>query len=210
MSLLEKMEKQLIPVVVLERTEDAVPLAKAMYAGGLSFMEVTLRTENAVKCIRILHEQCPEMHVGAGTVLNRKQLNMALEAGASFIVTPGYEKELVDICREKDVPIVPGGVTPTEIMRALEDEVKIVKYFPASLYGGLQGMKALAAPFRQVRFIPTGGVNQENLEDYIKQPFVYAVGGSFVCKEKDILDGNFEKITKLCKEATKITGGYES
>ena len=138
-------------------------------------------------------------------VLNIRQLNQALEAGASFIVTPGYDREIVEACEEKSVPVIPGCVTPTEIMNALKDGLKVIKYFPSNLYGGITGMKALSAPFQQISFMPTGGVNLENMEEYIKQPFIYAVGGSFVCKENDILAGNFEKITALCKEAKQIT-----
>ena len=197
----EMKETGIVPVVVLERVEDAVPTAKALLAGGVNFMEITLRTNAAIDAIKAVAKECPDMHVGAGTVLNLEQCKTAIDAGATFIVSPGFSEEIVRYCLSKDLPVVPGCVTPTEIMGALEMGLHILKFFPANIYGGIKAMKALAAPFGMISFIPTGGVNGENIDEYITQPFVHAVGGSWICTKSDISEGNFSKIEQLCKEA---------
>ena len=202
MTVVERCEKcGLVPVVVIENAEDAVPTARALLKGGIDTMEITFRTAAAADAIRAVAEQVPEMLVGAGTVLNTEQCRTALEAGARFIVSPGFDAETVDFCLEREVPILPGCVTPTEIMMALKKGLKLVKFFPANVYGGLKAMKALAAPFVGIRFLPTGGVNAENISEYITAPFIAAVGGSWVCTKGDISSHQFDKITALCQQA---------
>lgn len=190
-----------VPVVVLEHAKDAVPTAKAMVAGGIDVMEITFRTAAAADSIRAVSENCPEMLVGAGTVITLEQCKKAVESGARFIVAPGFDEEVVRWCVENNVPVTPGCVTPTEIMAAMKLGLKVVKFFPAGVYGGLSAMKALSGPFGGIKFIPTGGVNAQNLAEYISAPFIHAVGGSWVCPKADISAGNFEKITALCREA---------
>ena len=190
-----------VPVVVLEHAKDAVPTAKAMVAGGIDVMEITFRTAAAADSIWAVSENCPEMLVGAGTVITLEQCKKAVESGARFIVAPGFDEEVVRWCVENHVPVTPGCVTPTEIMAAMKLGLKVVKFFPAGVYGGLSAMKALSGPFGGIRFIPTGGVNAQNLAEYLAAPFIHAVGGSWVCPKADISAGNFEKITALCREA---------
>ena len=190
-----------VPVVVLEHAKDAVPTAKAMAAGGIDVMEITFRTAAAADSIRAVSENCPEMLVGAGTVITLEQCKKAVASGAKFIVAPGFDEEVVRWCVENHVPVTPGCVTPTEIMAAMKLGLKVVKFFPAGVYGGLSAMKALSGPFGGIKFIPTGGVNAQNLAEYISAPFIHAVGGSWVCPKADISAGNFEKITALCREA---------
>jgi len=198
-----------VPVVVLDKVEDAVPTAKAMMAGGIDVMEITFRTAAAPESIKAVAEQCPDMFVGAGTIITLEQCKKAVEMGAKFIVAPGFNREVVAWCVENNVPVTPGCVTPTEIMGAMELGLKVVKFFPANVYGGLTAMKSLAAPFGGIKFIPTGGVNAQNLGEYISAPFIHAVGGSWVCPKADISAGNWEKITKLCQEARNNALGYE-
>jgi len=193
----------IVPVVVLEDAKDAVPTAQALLAGGISVMEITFRTAAAEASIKAVAESCPDVVVGAGTVITLEQCKRAVAAGAKFIVAPGFRAEVVKWCVDNDIPITPGCVTPTEIMMAMEYGLDVVKFFPANIYGGLKGMKNLSAPFGGIRFIPTGGVNTENVAEYAAAPFVYAVGGSWVCPKADISAGNFEKITQLCLEARK-------
>ena len=198
-----------VPVVVLEDVKDAVPAAKALLAGGVDVMEITFRTAAAADSIRAVAEEVPDMLVGAGTVVTLEQCKKAVDMGAEFIVAPGFDAETVSWCVEHNVPVTPGCVTPTEIMAAMKLGLKVVKFFPAGIYGGLGAMKALSAPFGGVKFIPTGGINGQNIGEYISAPFVHAVGGSWVCTKKDIAEGNFEKITKLCREARQNALGFE-
>lgn len=191
----------IVPVVVLEDAQQALPTAKALLAGGIDVMEITFRTAAAPDAIRAVARECPEMMVGAGTVVTLEQCRQALECGASFIVSPGCCEEVVAYCVEKNVPVLPGCVTPTEIMKAMSYGLHTVKFFPANIYGGLAAMKALTGPFPNVRFIPTGGINGENVDEYAAAPFVYAVGGSWLCAKADIKEGNFEKITDLSRRA---------
>ena len=182
-----------VPVVVLEKVEDAVPTAKAMVAGGIDVMEITFRTEAAAESIKAVAENCPEMFVGAGTIITLDQCKQAVEMGAKFIVSPGFNRDVVAWCVEHDIAVCPGCVTPTEIMAAMELGLKVIKFFPANVYGGLSAMKSLAAPFGGIKFIPTGGVNAQNLGEYISAPFIHAVGGSWVCPKADIAAGNWER-----------------
>lgn len=210
MTILESMAKSgIVPVVVLEDAKDAVPAARALLKGGIGVMEITFRTAAAEASIKAVSENCPEMVVGAGTVITLDQCKRAVGAGAKFIVAPGFDEEVVDWCVENNVAVTPGCVTPTEIMMGLKKGLKVLKYFPANVYGGLNGLKSLSGPFGGVKFIPTGGVNTQNISDFAAAPFVHAVGGSWICPKADISAGNFEKITKLCLEARKNYLGYE-
>ena len=198
-----------VPVVVIEDAKNAVPTAKALLAGGIDVMEITLRTAAGLDAIKAVAAEVPEMLVGAGTVLNLEQGKSVVEAGGQFIVSPGFDPELVKWCVENDVTVTPGCVTPTEIMAALKLGVDVIKFFPANVYGGLDAMKNLSAPFGGVKFIPTGGVNGQNIGEYSAAPFVHTVGGSWVCTKADIAAGNFEKITALSAEAVKNSLGFE-
>ena len=198
-----------VPVVVLDDAKDAVPTAKAMLAGGVDVMEITFRTAAAADSIRAVAAECPDMLVGAGTVITLEQCKTAVACGAKFIVAPGFDAEVVAWCVENGIPVTPGCVTPTEIMAAMKFGLKIIKFFPANVYGGLGAMKALCAPFGGIKFIPTGGVNAANIGEYISAPFIHAVGGSWVCPKADIAAGNFDKITALCAEARRNALGFE-
>ena len=167
-------------------------------------MEITFRTTAAADSIKAVSESCPEMLVGAGTVVTLDQCKQALECGAKFIVAPGFDPEVVSWCVERNVPITPGCVTPTEIMATMKLGLNVVKFFPAGVYGGLKAMKALSAPFGGIKFIPTGGVDAKNLKEYLEAPFVHAVGGSWLCPKKEIAAGNFDAVTALCREASEI------
>ena len=204
MNVLERLANSIVvPVVVLDKVEDAIPTAKAMAAGGVDTMEITFRTACAPEAIKAVAENCPDVLVGAGTIVNLEQCKLAVEMGAKFIVSPGFSEEVVAWCVENNIPVAPGCVTPTEIMGALKYGLKMVKFFPANVYGGLNAMKNLAAPFVGMKFMPTGGVNAANLREYIDAPFIHAVGGSWVCPKADIAAGNWEKITQLCLDARK-------
>lgn len=205
MNIVDQMRKTgLVPVVVLQHEKDAVPTAQALLSGGIDLMEITFRTEAAENSIRAVAQQVPGMTVGAGTVLTIAQAERAVAAGAEFIVSPGFDESVVAWCIEKNIPIIPGCVTPTEIMRALAMGLTTVKFFPANVYGGLTAMKALAAPFPGLTFVPTGGVDQENLEAYLSEPFVLAAGGSWVCTKNDIASGHYQKIAELSKAAAQV------
>ena len=208
MTVMERLAKSIVvPVVVLDKAEDAIPTANAMAAGGVDVMEITFRTACAAEAIRTVAENCPETLVGAGTVLTLAQCKQAVEMGAKFIVSPGFDAEIVSWCMENSIPVLPGCVTPSEIVAALKHGLKMVKFFPANVYGGLNAMKNLSAPFVGLKFLPTGGVNTANIKEYIDAPFIHAVGGSWVCPKADIAAGNWEKITALCAEARKAAKG---
>ena len=205
MNTMERLQNAgVVPVVVLDDAKDAVSTAQAMLRGGVDVMEITFRTAAAADSIRAVSEQCPDMLVGAGTVVTVEQAEKAVAYGAKFIVSPGFDAEVVSWCVEHGVPVAPGCVTPSEIMAAMKLGLKIIKFFPAGIYGGLKAMKALAAPFGGIKFIPTGGVDAKNLAEYLSAPFIYAVGGSWVCPKAEIAAGNFEAITALCAEASAI------
>ena len=196
-----------VPVVVLEDAKDAVPTAKAMLAGGVDVMEITFRTAAAADSIKAVADSCPDMLVGAGTVLNLTQCKLAVEMGAKFIVSPGFDAEVVDWCIANSIPVTPGCVTPTEITAAVNRGLKVIKFFPANVYGGLNAMKNLSAPFVGIKFLPTGGVNAANIKEYIDAPFIHAVGGSWVCPKDAVKAGDWDKITALCAEARKNAFG---
>ncbi|HHT64696.1 MAG: bifunctional 4-hydroxy-2-oxoglutarate aldolase/2-dehydro-3-deoxy-phosphogluconate aldolase [Caldicoprobacterales bacterium] len=210
MDILKRIEKAgIVPVVVLDEAKDAVPVAKAMLAGGIDVMEITFRTAAAPDAIRAAAENCPDMLVGAGTVITLDQCKKAAACGAKFIVAPGFDKEVVTWCIKNDIAVVPGCVTPTEIMEAMKLGLRVLKFFPANVYGGLTAMKSLSGPFGSIRFIPTGGINCQNVGEYIAAPYVHAVGGSWVCPRADIIAGNFGKITALCMESKKAILDFE-
>ena len=193
-----------VPVVVLEDTKDAAPLAKALTEGGLPCAEVTFRTEAAEESIRIMAEQFPQMLVGAGTVLTIDQVDRAVAAGAKFIVSPGFDPEIVDYCLEKKIPVFPGCITPSEVTQAVKRGLKVVKFFPAEQFGGVATIKALAAPFTGVKFMPTGGVNAKNLESYLSFPRIIACGGSWMVSGALVKEGKFDEITELTREAVSL------
>ncbi len=198
----------IVPVVVLENADDAVPAAKALLAGGIDVMEITFRTAAAAESIRRVASEVPQMLVGAGTVVTLEQCLQAVECGAKFIVSPGYDEQIVSWCCDHQLAVTPGCVTPTEIMMALKHGLKVLKFFPANVYGGLGALKALAGPFGGVKFIPTGGVNAANIAEFAQSPYVHAVGGSWVCPKGDISAHNFEKITALCLENRRALLGF--
>lgn len=197
-------ETGIVPVVVLNNVEDVVPLADALLKGGIDFMEITFRTECAAECISVISREVPDMNVGAGTVLNVEQAKLAVESGTKFIVSPGLDETTVKWALENNIPVIPGCVTPTEIMKAIGLGLNVVKFFPADVYGGIKAIKALSAPFGQVKFLPTGGVSEANLSEFASNKSVIAVGGSWVCKKDDILNHDWEKITMLSGNAVRI------
>ena len=196
----------IVPVVVIDHAADALPTARALLDGGVDVMEITFRTEAAPEAIRAVAEDCPEMLVGAGTVVTLDQCRQAVEAGAKFIVAPGYDEEAVSWCVDQGIPVLPGCVTHTEIMAAMKHGLKVLKFFPAGVYGGLSAMKALSGPFKGVKFVPTGGVGPQNAGEYGAAPFIHAVGGSWVCAQDDIASHQFQRITQLCREARQALG----
>lgn len=197
-------ELGVIPVVVLNDAKDALPLAKALYEGGLPCAEVTFRTAAAEESIRIMSEQFPEMLVGAGTVLTTEQVDRAVAAGAKFIVSPGMNPRIVKYCVEKGILITPGCANPSDIEQALENGLDVVKFFPAEPAGGLKMIKAMAAPYVGVKFMPTGGINQNNVRDYLAYDRILACGGSWMVKGDLVAAGEFDKIKELAAEAVEI------
>ena len=201
MSVLEDLaSRRIVPVVVIDDAAEAAPLADAMVAGGLPVAEVTFRTAAAAEAIRIMAAR-GDMIVGAGTVLTPAQVDEAVDAGASFLVSPGFSAAVVNRAKERGVEILPGAATPTEIQFALEAGLDTVKFFPAGTYGGAAAIKALSAPYRGVKFVPTGGIGIENLADYLSIPAVLAVGGSWMVPPAAIREGNFALIEELCAAA---------
>ena len=188
---------KVIPVVVIKELEDTIPTLQALVDGELPVAEITFRTACAEEAIRLGVKTFPDMYIGAGTVINKEQAVRALDAGAKFIVSPGLSKEVALYCKEKGVPYFPGCVTPTEIMEAISLGIDVIKFFPANVYGGLKALKALAGPFPQLKFIPTGGADLTNLKEFLDYDKIYAVGGSFMMKG-DIVD-NCKKINAIIK-----------
>ena len=197
-------EYGVVPVVVLEEAKDALPLAKALVEVGLPCAEVTFRTEAAEESIRLMSEKYPEMLVGAGTVLTTKQVDRAAAAGAKFIVSPGFDPEIVDYCLEKKIPVFPGCITPSEVAQAVKRGLEVVKFFPAEQAGGVAMIKAMAAPYTMVKFMPTGGISAKNLADYLSFGKILCCGGSWMVKGNLIKNGEFDKIRELTKEAVEL------
>lgn len=194
----------IIPVVVLNDAKDALPLGKALCDGGLPCAEVTFRTEAAEESIRLMAEAYPKLLVGAGTVLTREQVDRAVNAGARFIVSPGLNPTIVTYCQEKGIPVLPGVITPSEIAQALELGLEVVKFFPAEPAGGLKMIQAMGAAYTTLKFMPTGGINAQNVKDYLKSNKIIACGGSWMVKGEMIDEGRFDEIISLCREAAAI------
>ena len=194
-----------VPVIKLNHPErDAAPLAKALCAGGVPVAEVTFRAAGAPMAIRNMKETCPDMIVGAGTVTNTAQIDEAIEAGAQFIVTPGFDPELVEYAQSKGVVIYPGCTTPTDYHQALKYGLEVLKFFPAEQSGGLAKIKAMSAPFPQFKVMPTGGVSLKNLGDYLSSPVIAACGGSYMVTADLIDNQKWDEITDLCKKSHDI------
>ena len=194
----------ILPVIKLNDAKDAVPLAKALCEGGLPCAEVTFRTDAAKESIAEMTKAYPEMLVGAGTVLNTDQVDAAVEAGAKFIVSPGLNPDTVEYCVKKGIPILPGCSSPSDIEQAIKYGLNVVKFFPAEQNGGVAKLKALAGPYKTLKWMPTGGVNEKNLLDYLSFNKIICCGGSWMVKADLIKNGEFEKICNLTKEAKKL------
>ncbi len=199
----------IVPVIALDKASDAVALGKALCEGGLACAEVTFRTAAAEESIRILTKELPNMLVGAGTVLTTEQVDRAVAAGAKFIVSPGFNPRVVGYCTEKNIPIVPGCSSPSDIEQALEFGLEVVKFFPAEASGGLAKIKAMSAPYGQVKFMPTGGINSGNICSYLAFNKIVACGGSWMVDKKLVSEGRFDEITRLTKEAVDTILGFE-
>lgn len=201
----ERFEKLgVVPVVVLEDAKDAVPLATALVEGGLPCAEVTFRTEAAEESIRLITEQFPEMLVGAGTVLTVEQVDAAVRTGAKFIVSPGFDAEIVDYCLKNEIPVFPGCISPSEVAQAVKRGLKVVKFFPAEPAGGISMIKAMAAPYTGLKFMPTGGINAKNLGEYLSCDKIVCCGGSWMVKGELVKTGEFNKIRQLTEEARRL------
>ena len=199
----------IVPVVKLDRAEDAKPLAKALYEGGLPCAEVTFRTDAAEDAIRIMTKEYPDMLVGAGTVLTTEQVDRAIDAGATFIVSPGLNPRIVKYCISKGIPVTPGCANPSDIEQAIELGLEVVKFFPAEAAGGLNMIKAMSAPYVNMQFMPTGGINEKNLITYLDFPKIIACGGSWMVSDELINNKDFDRIRELTKEAVTKMLGFE-
>lgn len=202
--LLQVEQKKIVPVVKLDRVSDAIPLGEALCEGGLPVAEVTFRTDAAEESIKAMIKAFPQMLVGAGTVVNTEQAKRALDAGASFLVSPGISRSVVEFALDNKISIFPGTCTPSEVMIALEYNLPVVKFFPAKQYGGLDTIKALAAPFPSIRFMPTGGISAENILSFLEFKKIIACGGSWMVKDTLINAGNFEEIKRITAEAVAL------
>lgn len=185
-----------IPVLVIHKPEQALPLCDALLDGGMDLIEITLRTDAALPAIREILTQRPNMQVGAGTVLNIRQAKQALDLGCQFVVSPGLDEELVDWAAMSSIPILAGAVTASEIMHGINMGIEIFKFFPAEALGGIRTIKAISDPFPQIKFIPTGGINSENMLNYLQEKMIFAVGGSWMAKTEWIENGEFSHITR--------------
>ena len=188
---------KIVPVVVIKELKDTIATLKGLNDGGITIAEITFRTACAKDAISLGRNEFPNMLIGAGTILNVRQAKEAVEAGAQFIVSPGFDKETWDYLKSEGVPYIPGAVTPTEIMEVLANGINVIKFFPASCYGGMKTLKALQGPFQQVKFLPTGGVDETNIKEYLALENVVAIGGSFMMK------GDIEANTKRVLEIIK-------
>ena len=208
--ILEKIQKiGIVPVVVLDDAKDAAPLAKALCEGGLPCAEVTFRTAAAEESIRIMAKEFPEMLVGAGTVLTTEQVDRAVNAGAKFIVSPGLNPTVVKYCVDKGIPVTPGTSNPSDVEMAISLGLDVVKFFPAEQAGGINMIKAMAAPYTQMKFMPTGGINAKNINSYLAFDKILACGGSWMVKKDLVAAGEFDKIRDLTKEAVQTMLGFE-
>ena len=199
----------IVPVIALDDVKDAKPLAEALCKGGLPCAEVTFRTDAAEESIRIMAQEFPEMLVGAGTVLTTEQVDRAMGAGAKFIVSPGLNPKVVSYCLEKNVPVLPGTSNPSDVEAAIELGLEVVKFFPAEQAGGINMIKAMSAPYTKMKFMPTGGVNANNLKDYLDFNKIVACGGSWMVKKDLVSAGKFDEIEALTREAVNKMLGFE-
>lgn len=207
--IISKIEKiGIIPVIKIEDASKAAPLAESLARGGIPCAEITFRTNCAAEAIRAMKEKSTEVLTGAGTVLTPEQADRALDAGAEFIVSPGFNPQVVSHCLKKNIPVIPGCATPSDMERALEFGLSVVKFFPAEQAGGLNYLKAVSAPYPSLKFVPTGGVNSQNIAEYTRFDKVIACGGSWMVSEELVNAGNFEKITALCKESLSAMLGF--
>lgn len=190
----------IIPVIKLERVEEAVPLARSLLAGGIPVAEVTFRTSAAAEGIAAIRREVPQMLVGAGTVLTTDQSNAAIQAGAQFVVSPGSNGKIIDRVLAAGVAMIPGVATPSEIEAAIERGLNVLKFFPAEALGGIAMLKSLSGPYSQIKFVPTGGISANNMKDYLHQKNVLAVGGSWM------IQSDLEMVKQLCQEACKVAG----
>lgn len=204
-TIFEKLEKNMIlPVVVIDDSKHAAPLGKALLEGGLGIAEVTFRTDAAPDALKILKQKYPQMLLAAGTVLNVEQVKMATDAGADFIVSPGINPKVVEYCVKNNICIIPGTCNPTNIEMALSYGIHVVKFFPAEASGGINYIKVISAPYSNVRFIPTGGINQNNLQNYLSFDRVLACGGSWMVRQDLLQSQNYEEITQLTYKAVTL------
>ncbi len=194
----EILANKLVPVVVFKKIEEVKPTLDALNKGGVHVAEICFRTEVASQCLQTAIKEYPNMLIGAGTIINKQQAKTAINAGAKFIVSPGLNKEVALLCKKKNIPYIPGVVTPTEIMDAINLGLTYLKFFPAGVFGGLKAIKALSSAFPQVKFMPTGGVDNANLGEFIKEDYIFAIGGSWLVKGD---------IVSNCIEANKIARG---
>ncbi len=196
-------QHQIIPVIAIQEAELASPLAEALVEGGLPCAEITFRTAAAKSVIKTMADR-GDMLVGAGTVLTIAQAQEAVDVGATFIISPGFNPKVVEYCLAKSIPVIPGIATPTEIQQAIEFGLEMVKFFPAEAFGGLNTLKAISAPFNKMKFIPTGGINTDNICDYLNYPKVVAAGGSWMARTSMISNKQFEDIARLTSEAVAL------
>ena len=201
-------EYGVVPVVVLNDAKDALPLAKALVEGGLACAEVTFRTDAAEESIRLMSEAYPEMLVGAGTVLTIDQVNRAVKAGAKFIVSPGFDPEIVDYCLENNIPVLPGCITPSEVAQAVKRGLKVVKFFPAEQSGGIAAIRAICGPYKGIQFMPTGGLNLDNIADYFAFDRIACCGGTYMLG-KHLAAKQWDEITALCKKSVQTMLGLK-
>lgn len=207
-SIMETIIKQLetlkvVPVVKLDDAKDALLLGKALVKGGLPVIEITFRTDAAAEAIASLSYELPDICVGAGTVLTIDQVNQAIDSGARFIVAPGFNPRVVDYCIDRNIPIFPGVNSPTQVEMGLERDLKVLKFFPAEASGGLNMLKAMTAPYGNLRFMPTGGININNLKDYLAFDRIIACGGTWLATAALVNEGRFDEITRLVEEVVK-------
>lgn len=211
MNVAEIIEKlKVVPVIKLDNAKDAVPLGKALVEGGLPVAEITFRTEAAEEAIKRMSGAYPEIAVGAGTLTSVEQAKRALDAGASFFVSPGFHKGITEFAIQNNIPVYPGVCTPTELMMAMEYGLPVVKFFPAGQYGGLKTIKALSGPFPRMKFMPTGGINQGNIREYLAEPCVIACGGSWMVKDDMLKKQDFDGVRQLVSEAVALVSGEGS
>jgi len=202
-------EYGVVPVTKIEDAKDALPLAKALAEGGLPLIEVTFRSDAAAESIRNITAELPDILVGAGTVTDIEKAAQAQEAGASFIVTPGFNKKVVEYCLSKDLPVLPGCSSPTDIETAMDYGLNIVKFFPAEAAGGIATIKAISAPYGNIRFVPTGGINTDIMNEYLDFPKVLAIGGSWLTPAGLVKEGRFDEITKIAQKTVSKMLGFE-